>query len=158
MCIRETKSLQRPNKCRGFSTVYQLLRPPRMLLILKLLFELFSCTQMTLKSFSLPENYHGIGHWHVSQKQSIVLKVAEAFWQKKKKKVKVDWGLYCGGCRRPCSVGWKFLCLVSGMPFWPVSDLFMWMQNKGPHYALLFCVCLCVFVCFKAALSHILIW
>lgn len=54
--------------------------------------------------------------------------------------VEVDWGLSCGGRQRPCLVGGRFLCSVLGMPFWPIFDLFMWTQNKGPHYGL-FAVC-----------------
>ncbi len=112
---------------------------------------------MTLQPFSLPV------FWRITMKSatfeqgSIVLKVQACpshFLQKLLAK-NIDWGLSCSVCQRPCLVGGKFLCLVFGIPFWPVFDLFMWMQNKGPHYGL-FAVCGGEHLPLKADLSHIL--
>lgn len=63
--------------------------------------------------------------------------------QTRGEKVRADWGLLCGDRRRPCLVGGEFLCLVSGLAFWPVFDLFLWMQNKSPHYGFLSLLCVC---------------
>lgn len=66
-------------------------------------------------------------------------------------------GLSCGRCQRLCLVGGKFLCLMFGIAFWPIFDLFVRRKNKGPHYGL-FAVCewLNISLSLKATLSHVL--
>lgn len=125
------------------STIWS--EPPPVRFLTFLIFKgLLTCTQMTLHTFSLPvclllffpENYCEICHIRQGSLKGfkfVSVHFPQRLLAKKKKKN------HCGGCRRPCLVGGKFLCLVFGM-VWLAFDLFMWMQNKGPHYGL-FAVC-----------------
>lgn len=51
-----------------------------------------------------------------------------------------------------CLEGGIILCLVFGIPFVPIFDLFVWRRNKGPLVAFLLCE---QNLLFKASLSHI---